>query len=149
MKSNIQITIHVSRIISVDKFIPHSPSPIPNHTNHKIQAQISPTPTTTPETRLTAAPLLVGASLATVVATEPVAVQILAPQAYPLGQQSPPAVSEQLNQPPGHLPVLLEEPEAVVTGITIVFPSEVNVVEEVVGQDVVSHSRFVWQQPPL
>jgi hypothetical protein len=25
----------------------------------------------------------------------------------------------------------------------------VNVVEDVVGQEVVSQSRFVWQQPPL
>jgi hypothetical protein len=46
--------------------------------------------------------------------------------------------------------VLREEPDdPVVTGTTIVLPSEVNVVEDVVGQDVVSQSRFVWQQPPL
>lgn len=43
-----------------------------------------------------------------------------------------------------------EDPDdAVVTGMTIVFPSEVKVVEDVVGQEVVSQSRFVWQQPPL
>lgn len=139
--------------------MPSSPFPVPCkywtkcgvYANHKIQAQpAKPTPRTTPETRSTPAPLLVGASLATVVATEPVAVQILAPQAYPLGQQSPPAVSAQLNQPPGHLPVVREDPDdAVVTGMTIVFPSEVKVVEDVVGQEVVSQSRFVWQQPPL
>jgi hypothetical protein len=113
--------------------------------NHKLHIKAARlTPTITPEIPIPPAPLLVGASLATVVATDPVAVQILAPQAYPLGQQPPPAVSAQPNQPPGHFPVRLEDPDdPVVTGIAIVLPSDVNVVEDVVGHEVVSQSRFV------
>lgn len=97
-----------------------------------------------PPTRLP--PLvLVACSLATVLCVA-VAVQ-LCPHAYPEGQHPPPTVSAQLNQPLAHLPVL-PELDPVVMGITIVSPSEVNVVDEVVGHDVVSQSRPVWQQPP-
>ena len=84
-------------------------------------------------------------SLATVVLAA-VAVQ-LDPQAYPLGQQPPPAVSAHWNQPFAHFSV---GPELVlvVAGTTRVTPSDVKVVEEIVGHDVVSQSRPVWQQPP-
>ena len=140
----------VSYPISIHNII-HSSYPMPTHiTNHRTQTNATRlTPIITPALS-TPAPLLVGCSFATVVATEPVAVHILAPHAYPLGQQPPPAVSAQLNQPPGHLPVPPEElDDPVIAGATIVLPSDVNVVEDVFGQEVVSQSRFVWQQPPL
>ncbi|CRG85188.1 hypothetical protein PISL3812_02306 [Talaromyces islandicus] len=76
-----------------------------------------------------------------------VAVQ-LAPQANPLGQHPPPAEAAQLNHP-----VAQEPPEAVVAALPVgtatVTPSEaIIVVEDVVGQDVVSQSRPVRQHPP-
>ena len=90
--------------------------------------------------------VLVACSLATVVC-DAVAVAVqLDPHAYPIGQHPPPAVSAQANQPLAHFPVLLELP--VVTGSTTVTPSDVKVVEDVVGHEVVSQSRPVWQHPP-
>ncbi|KAJ5587811.1 uncharacterized protein N7459_003576 [Penicillium hispanicum] len=91
-------------------------------------------------TRSRLLPLLVACSLATVVFAA-VAMQ-LDPQANPVGQQPPPAVSAQLNQPCAHLPVVWEL-RPVVTGSMTVTPSDVNVVEDVVGHDVVSQSRPV------
>jgi hypothetical protein len=89
--------------------------------------------------------LAVACSLATVECAA-VAVQ-LCPHAYPDGQHPPPAVSEHLNHPLAHFPVVLEL-DPVATGSTIVKPFEINVVDEVVGHDVVSQFRPVWQHPP-
>ncbi|QKX56110.1 uncharacterized protein TRUGW13939_03210 [Talaromyces rugulosus] len=76
-----------------------------------------------------------------------VAVQ-LAPQANPLGQHPPPAEAAQLNHP-----VAQEPAEAVVAALpvgtaTVTPPESMTVVEDVVGQDVVSQSRPVRQHPP-
>jgi hypothetical protein len=78
------------------------------------------------------------------------------PQAYPLGQQSPPCDAAQLNQPPGHevegraAPVDVinavttyeDPPVDVPTGTTTTTPFDVNVEEEAAaGQLVVEQSR--------
>ena len=84
-------------------------------------------------------PELSGGDLASVVADPPVALQ-LDPQANPVGQHPPPTVSAQLNHPFAHLPV---PPVIVGAGATIVLPSDTIVVDDTVGQDVVSQSRPV------
>lgn len=71
--------------------------------NYHIHTQSTPTHQTTPIFRPIAL-LFVACSLATV-APAAVAVQ-LDPQAYPVGQQPPPAVSAHENQPLAHLPGL-------------------------------------------
>lgn len=90
-----------------------------------------------------------GCVLPTVLVAAPVAVQLV-PQAKPVGQHPPPAVSAQLNQPLAHraAPVAVEAPVVLGTGITIVRPSEMKVELDVIGQEVVSQFRPVRQQPP-
>lgn len=109
------------------------------NSNYHIHIHSTLTPQMAPIFRLVAL-LCVACSLATVVFAA-VAVQ-LDPQAYPVGQQPPPAVSAQENQPLAHLPGL-REPPPVLTGTTTVTPSDINIVEDVVGHDVVSQSRPV------
>lgn len=119
------------------------------HDNKKLPSILTPS-RTLDIPRPVPAPL-VACSFATVVADAvSVAVQ-LAPQAKPVGQHPPPTVSAQLNQPLAQripLPLPPEFSVAVVTGTTIVTPFDVIVVEDVVGQDVVSQLRPVRQQPP-
>jgi hypothetical protein len=71
----------------------------------------------------------------------------LEPHAYPVGQHPPPTVSAQLNQPLAHRPVPLAA-VVVWAGTTMVRPSDVMVDDALTGQDVVSQSRPVRQQPP-
>jgi hypothetical protein len=92
-----------------------------------------------------------GCILLTVLVADAPAVAVqLAPQAKPVGQHPPPAVSAQLNQPLAHraAPVAVEVLVVLPTGNTIVRPSEVKVELDVMGQEVVSQFRPVRQQPP-
>lgn len=120
---------------------------------HSIQLSITITITTIGPTTLNPSRLLLfqtlpppplsGAVLATV--DDPATAAQLVPQANPVGQQPPPTVSAQLNQPCAHRPA---PPVMVWTGTTMVSPFEIAVVEGVTGHDVVSQSRPVRQHPP-
>lgn len=87
------------------------------------------------------------------VADDPAVAIQLVPQAKPVGQHPPPAVSAQLNQPLAQRatpvpPLDAAVPVVLPAGTTMVRPSDVKVELDVIGQEVVSQFRPVRQHPP-
>ncbi len=74
--------------------------------------------------------------------------QLAVPHSHPLGQQSPPTLAAQFDQPEPQVPVGLVTVAAEPTGTTTVTPLLIMVVELTTGQDVVSQFLPVRQQPP-
>jgi hypothetical protein len=85
---------------------------------------------------------------ATAVELAPTDEQLAVPHSKPLGQQFPPTLAGQLDQPVAQAPVGVVTVAADPTGTTIVTPLLIMVVESIGGQDVVSQSLPVRQQPP-
>lgn len=73
--------------------------------------------------------------------------QLSVPQSHPLGQQLPPRLAAQLDQPFAQLPV---QPQvaAPTSGTTSVMPELTIVADAVAGQFVVAQSLPVRQHPP-
>jgi hypothetical protein len=74
--------------------------------------------------------------------------QLAVPHSQPLGQQFPPTLAAQLDQPVAHVPVGLATVAADPMGTTIVTPLLRIVVELMTGQEVVSQFLPVRQHPP-
>ena len=75
-------------------------------------------------------------------------VQLAVPHCHPLGQQFPPRLAAQLDQPEAQFPEGTAKVAAEPTGTTIVTPLLTIVVELTAGQSVVEQSLPVLQHPP-
>lgn len=125
----------------IHSILPHYYSSI-TPTKNAIKAATSP-PTSL---LLTARPGLSFCSKAVVVAATDE--QLAVPQDHPFGQQFPPSLGAQVDQPVAQVPVGLVTVAADPTGTTTVTEPLMIVVELVGGQDVVWQSRPVRQHPP-
>jgi len=74
--------------------------------------------------------------------------QLAVPHCHSFGQQSPPTLGAQLDQPEAQLPTGAVTVAAAPAGTITVTPPLIIVSDIVTGQDVVSQSLPVLQQPP-